>query len=320
MIDMHVHSSLSIEAKDTFMLRQLALGETDINTSSSVADKESPERMIEQAFNKGISTVAITDHWSIGGIEIASRKSYELGLEYINGIEIGALLEVGGTGYEVHILGYFFNLMDQGLRRLCRDAKKLCGLGASAFLEGLSHFDIDITREDVEEECSGSFSSWGIRRILIRRGYAQNKIDSSQIQQRAVAHILENSPGHPILKENGILNAGDVIRVLHNAGASVFMAHPFWLTRPQQGGCPEQTIWKHINAMLALGVDGLEVYSPGNTGSQSDMLLEFCRNQQIPACGGSDSCNKRSLLQSPAIDREIITGIKYYRDGLSPWE
>ncbi len=319
MIDMHMHSTASVHAKDTYMLRLLARGATSLPTSSSIADKEAPELMMQTAFDKGLRAVALTDHWSVSALAPAQAKADELGIELIRGIEIGSLLEFDGNGYEVHLLAYLFDAEDPGLLRLCADAKRTCEQGAAAFLEGLRYLSIEITREDVEREYPGAFSSWAIRRMLVSRGYARNKVDASQIQQKAVVRTLATSPERDPLIQPGVIEAAQIIEVLHEAGASVFIAHPFWLTFPAQGGCPEELVWRHIHAVIDLGVDGIEAYSPSCTERQHEALLAFCRERGLPACGGSDSHSAAALSKSPSVGQELLESIKRHREGLAPW-
>lgn len=318
-VDLHMHSGYSTAAKDTFMLRQLARDGAGLGTSSSIADKGPVERMVEEAARKGLGAISLTDHWTAESVAPARRKAEECGVEYVNGIEMGALLELDGCGCEVHLLGYFYDVEAPGLQRLCREAKETCALGALAFLEGLAHCGIPLSREEVDSEYPGGFSSWAIRRMLVSRGHARDKFEASQLQQRAVASALERGARYGILKEPRPLHPEDIIPVLHKAGATVFMAHPFWITKPQNGGFPEEAVWQQIEAMLALGVDGLEAYYPTPEKAQGEQLLEFCRARQIPASGGSDSHNPAALSRAPSIPGEALASIKRHRGGLKPW-
>lgn len=317
MIDLHTHSAYSTAAKDTFMLRQLARGRTSLQTSSSIADKGSLPQMIQEAARKGLSAVSLTDHWTVENVEEARLLAAAGGVSFVPGIEIGAVLELQGHDYEVHLLGYYYNAADPDLQQLCRDARETCARGALAFLNGLKSQSIRLTREDVDRDYPGQFSSWAIRRMLVHRSLAADKWEATRIQQSAVAHTLAHGavPG----LQPGVLHAGDIVRTLHRAGASVFMAHPFWLTRPDMGGVPEPLIWQQIQALLDLGVDGIEAYYPTPEPSQGQQLLAFCQEYQLPVCGGSDSHNAQALLQAPGIPDQALETILRHRRGLQPW-
>ncbi len=249
----------------------------------------------------------------------AGRKADEFGMEFIPGMEIGVLMEVEGSEYETHILAYYFSHENPKIRQLCADAKTTCAAGAELFLEGLSSLGISMFRAEVEDEYPGEFSSWALRRMLVHRGSARDKEDATSIQQQAVRHMLDSGAGSATFGKDEILYAADIIALLHDADASVFLAHPFWLTKPERGGLSEATVWKYVEAALKLGVDGPEVYAPAHTAVQRRALLDFCRSRGIPACGGSDSHNAASMLQPHVIEDELLVSIKRHRANLNPW-
>ena len=318
-IDLHLHTSHSIIAKDTYLLRQLVRSASEVPTSCSIAEKDAPERMIEEAARKGLTTVAITDHWSFEGFTAAHQKAENLGIECLPGIEIAATLELDGIEYETHVLGYYFSLEDAGLLQLCADAAETCALGAKACVKGLPYIGIDISKEIIECETREKMSGWAIRRMLVEHGPAQDKVEATRIQQRAVRRGLAADAGLHLLNQGGMLAAGDIIRTLHHAGASVFMAHPFWLTNPAQGAHSARTVWRHIEALLDLGIDGLEAHAPSHSAKQTRALINFCRDHGIPACGGSDSHNAAGLALAQPVCDEVLTSIKRHRAGLDPW-
>jgi histidinol phosphatase-like PHP family hydrolase len=85
MIDLHIHSEFSIDAAD------------------------SPEIITERAAAVGLSAISLTDHENIDSLPRARAKAQELGLDYINGVEIGvANFVVGDAVIPTHILGYEF--------------------------------------------------------------------------------------------------------------------------------------------------------------------------------------------------------------------
>jgi 3',5'-nucleoside bisphosphate phosphatase len=318
-IDLHLHTSHSIIAKDTYLLRQLIRNTSEVSTSCSISEKDEPERMIEEAARKGLTTVAITDHWSFEGFTAAHQKAVRLGIECLPGIEIAATLKVDGEDFETHLLGYCFSLEDAGLLQLCADAAETCALGAKACVKGLPYIGADISKEVIECEIHEGLSGWAIRRILVEHGLAQDKVEATRIQQRAVRRGLEADARLHLLNQGGMLAADGIIRTLHHAGASVFMAHPFWLTKPAQGAHSKRTVWRHIEALLDLGIDGLEVYAPGHSAKQTQALINFCRDHGIPASGGSDSHNAEGLALAQPVCDEVLTSIKRHRAGLDPW-
>lgn len=318
MVDLHLHGECSAAAKDTFLLRHLARGKAGLRTSSSISDKGPLGLMVETAAGLGLRAVSFTDHWTVAGLPAARAKTAEHGIECVPGIEIASLLETGGAEYEVHLLGYWFAPGDPGIRRLCRDALETCVLGARAFLEGLAMMGIELAEGEVERDRDGHLSGWAIRRVLVSRGHAPDKWAATDLQRRAVARALASGSRYAPLRRGGVLRAAEIIEILRRAGASVFMAHPFWLTRYPAGGITEETAWRHIELMLENGVHGLEACYPGPPG-QAEKLLRYCRRHRIPACGGSDSHNAPGLERSVLVPGTVFESMLRHRRGENPW-
>ena len=72
---------------------------------------QSPEEIVELAAKNGLTTIAITDHDVVTGIDRAEKKGKELNVEIIPGIE----LTTDAPNAEIHILGYYIDTDDQEL-------------------------------------------------------------------------------------------------------------------------------------------------------------------------------------------------------------
>ena len=87
----------------------------DMHTHTCYSDGElKPHELISLALEKGISTLAITDHDTIEGIKKVNRNDdliVKTGIEIINGIELSVKVPKG----RMHILGYGINLEDINL-------------------------------------------------------------------------------------------------------------------------------------------------------------------------------------------------------------
>lgn len=293
MIDLHLHSSYSIDAKDA------------------------PAAIVEAAIAKGLRAIALTDHSAVAGIPECRDRAVEAGLEYITGIEVGSSVKIGRQRYEIHLLGYFFDPRSREIRAYCAAAKKKARLQAEAFLAGLRRMRIPITRRQVKAEYPGRFSSWALRRMLREKGFAAGKPESAEIERRAVALAAVENPKFRVNAESQANEPMNAIKLLRSADASIYLAHPFWLTLPQRGGHPPELMWRLIKKMLAFGIDGLEAYNTANP-DMAEELLAFCRKRRLAACGGTDSHGRAGVGSLP-IGYEILESMKRRRAGLPPW-
>ena len=320
MIDLHLHTNHSIRAKDTYLLEQLVRNDRITPTSCSIAETDSTGRLIETAKRKGLSAIAITDHWSTDGFCEARVKAEESGIRCIPGIELAVPQSVDGETHETHVLGYGFSVDDPGLKKLCADAAATCARGVAACLAGLPRIGIEVSKPELQQKHPEGITGWAIRRWLVQQGYAVDKYDATGIQQRAVKRALNDDL---VDRPQAIASASTVAEitgVLHRAGATVFLAHPFWLTYPSQGSCSEETVWRYIEAALAAGVDGVEAYAPCHSPRQTQMITDLCRARRIPASGGSDSRSVDGFAASEPVSDDVLVSIMKYRKHHDPWE
>jgi 3',5'-nucleoside bisphosphate phosphatase len=63
-----------------------------------------PAEVVDLAASAGLGIIAITDHDTDEGVELASRAGDGRGIDVISGIEVSAMM----PAREVHILGYGF--------------------------------------------------------------------------------------------------------------------------------------------------------------------------------------------------------------------
>ncbi|SRR3989339_938221 len=81
MIDLHFHSSCSEDAT------------------------LSPKEWAERVAKSNLSFCSLTDHDSVSGLELISKKLASTGVKFINGVELSAIYK----NQEIHILAYDFD-------------------------------------------------------------------------------------------------------------------------------------------------------------------------------------------------------------------
>lgn len=294
MIDLHMHSEFSIDARDT------------------------PEALVERAKENGLTAMAITEHNNLDSFARGQRKAEELGVTCFTGIELSGHIEIDGVDepLSAHILGYFFNEQAPHITRLCERISENGRREAEAMLAGFEILGIPLTRERVEQQHPGRFSAWATRRTLRQDGHASDKPETAALAKRAMeaaaAHDARwRDHGEPVW-------ASEMIEAIRADGGLSFLAHPFWLTLPQRGGYDEQTVWRTIEAARASGVDGLEAYNRGNDAGYGDTVLAYCRTHGLPACGGSDSHGVRKVGAEP-VDAALLESMQRHREGKPAW-
>ncbi len=85
----------------------------DLHTHTRASDGQlTPTELIDQAHAAGVTTLAVTDHDTVAGIDEARQAAARHGMRLIPGIELSAFLGVR----EAHLLGHFVDPEEPRLR------------------------------------------------------------------------------------------------------------------------------------------------------------------------------------------------------------
>ena len=63
----------------------------DFHCHSTASDGTfTPQDLVLRAHEKGVTTLSLTDHDTVSGLEKAKQQAHDLGMQFINGIELSA--------------------------------------------------------------------------------------------------------------------------------------------------------------------------------------------------------------------------------------
>lgn len=118
----------------------------DLHLHTTASDGRcTPRELVEHASRGGVSVMAVTDHDTTAAVAEVRTAARERGIETITGIEITAVED----GRDVHVLGYFFDPLNERLaaflamQRAARIARveaigaRLAALGMPVDVDGL---------------------------------------------------------------------------------------------------------------------------------------------------------------------------------------
>lgn len=225
----------------------------------------SPQEIISQAIDLGLSTIAITDHDTIGGIA-SIRHIRDPRLNIVAGIEFSS----NCLGEEIHILGYLPNTDNP---KLCEMVSRISYLRKERLLKMLSRLQdsgYPITIDDLNH-ATGSALSWGrphLAKILIEKGYFStvSEVFDRLLSSRGSIFIPRTKPLYT-----------EVIDLMKEIGGISILAHPGIIKDP----CC-------IAAAINAGINGIEVYHPKNNIACRKRLLTLAQKHGLLITGGSD--------------------------------
>ena len=120
----------------------------DLHIHSTNSDgTNSPSELLNLAKEKGIHTLAITDHDNIEGSKKAISEKVE-GITIYSGVELNAKVDKG----QMHILGYNFDLYNETLNKRLKDLKENSKHNILLCVNQLKNdFNIVLPQEDIDK-------------------------------------------------------------------------------------------------------------------------------------------------------------------------
>lgn len=245
--------------------------EVDMHIHTIASDGTfTPEEVVKRAKSFGMKTIAITDHDTVDGLTEGKKTADEVGIEFIQGIEISCNVD----NLEVHILGYFLNLEDEEFLAELEELKKARENRNKKVVEKLEKCGIVMDMEKVKNMAPGNIiSRVHIANYLVEIGAAASKNDAFE------KYLGKNGAAY-IPKEN--FSPERAVRMLHSNGAFISMAHPKLIT--QNDGLLENM----ISELKKLGLGGLEAIYGTFTPAEKRKYKKMAKRHSLLVTGGSD--------------------------------
>lgn len=249
----------------------------DLHLHSTYSDGDLvPEKLIDEAQQRGVIGVSLTDHNGLWGVAAAREYALRQQLPFVAGIEVTALHHAT----DVHILGY-----------------------SQAFLEGVVTDGLAQTRagyaqrvQEMVVRCQAAgYDKINFAAIVAARA---GQIDPSYIsydvaQQLRDAQGLSRDEARRLTVKGGTCyvpygpwaaSPAAVVSLLHRANAIAVLAHPGTIVH-EEG---EAVLDELLQDLVHNGLDGVEVYHPFHSLELTAKLESFVQEHQLLVTGGSD--------------------------------
>jgi hypothetical protein len=243
----------------------------DLHSHSTASDGTlEPRALVERAHAAGVRVLALTDHDTTAGLEVATRTARELGLTLVPGVEVS----VTWKGRTVHVVGLGVEpghtALETGLARL------------REFREWRAH---EIGRRLERHGVAGAYD--GARRfargvIVGRTHFARFLVEQGRARDlhEVFRHFLvRDKPGHVPGEWASLEEAVGWIRA---AGGEAVLAHP---ARYRLGG-PSLRIL--LGEFRECGGDAVEVVSGSHSRDDCLTMAAEARAARLLASAGSD--------------------------------
>jgi predicted metal-dependent phosphoesterase TrpH len=239
----------------------------DLHTHSTASDgSTAPADLIRQAFERGLSILALTDHDTTLGIPEAVEAGERLGVRVIPGIELSTDVERG----EIHLLGYAIDPtsadLQETLARL-RDARQS---RLTRILQRLQQLGYPVPETRVRPATDDASTGRAhVARAMVAAGYVES-VDE------AFERFLGS--GRPAYVASERLSPEAAVRLVQRAGGLPVLAHPFSYPGFES----------RLPALIEAGLEGLEVYYGEYDTVRRGRLAAIARQHGLLSTGGSD--------------------------------
>ena len=243
----------------------------DLHSHSNVSDGNlNPDDLISYAAEKNVDMIALTDHDDISGLDLARKKAEELGISFINGVEIS----VTWRSRTIHMLGLNFDPNNQNLIKGLERIREGRIERAKKIAYGLAMIGIPNAFEGAK-----SFASHQVigrihfAHYLVSKGYSKN------IKSVFNKFMTKGKPGYV---DHQWASLEDAVGWIKNAGGIAVIAHP---GRYDMG---KKLYPQFFQEFKNFGGEGIEIISGSQSLNQIDYFADFAHQFDFFGSIGSD--------------------------------
>lgn len=245
----------------------------------------SPREIVEEAKQKNLGIIAITDHNTIESYDIFKKECEKNDIIGISGVE----LDCTYGNKVLHILAYSFR-KDKDLIEIIDRAKKELLETSIRLVDRMSKDYKNISNEDYEAyEYDRKKGGWKGIHYLLDRGLTSGLFEG-------VKYYKEYNCQH---EQFDFPSVEETCAAIKKAGGYAVLAHPCnWFS-----DLNKEKLREVLKDLKNKGVNGVECYYPANSKEMTETCVEFCKENDMLITAGSDGHGEFAAVSK---------GIEYY--------
>lgn len=268
----------------------------DLHMHSKYSDdgEYEPAALVKKCYENNIKIMAIADHNSIKAIEVAKKEAEKFDIKYINAIEIDCTYK----NINLHVLGYGINNYTDDFENLEKNIleQELNNSQEKIKLTNSLGFDIDIAALKKLSH-NGVYTGEMFAEVLLND---KRYLDHPLLKPYRLNGYRQDNPyvnfywdyyaqGKPCYTKIIYPTLKDTINLIKKHGGVAILAHP---------GNNLKDNYKLFDEMIALGLDGVEVFSSYHDNNTSQYFYQTALKYNLLITCGSDYHGKTK----PSID------------------
>lgn len=188
----------------------------DLHCHSNISDGVcSPSQVVIKAHEHGCALLALTDHDNTAGLPEARSKANELGIKFINGVEIS----VTWRGRTIHIVGLNFDIKNEALQQLLARVRH----GRLARFKAIAE---KLERKGIVGAYEGGLAYATHKEMASRTHLAQFLIQHHYVRNKAEAFRKHLGDGKSASVKHEWASLDETISAITAAGGVAVIAHP----------------------------------------------------------------------------------------------
>ncbi|MBU8879978.1 PHP domain-containing protein [Bacillus sp. FJAT-29790] len=245
----------------------------DLHLHTTASDGSfSPSEVVKMAAQKGLVTIAITDHDTIDGFQEALQTGRKLNLTVIQGIELSTKYK----GKSIDILGYHIQESKE-LLDILQKMKEHRYHRSQLIVNKFCELGMTITSDDVQKYSKGDIIARPhIAKAVVAKGYAKNTQE---------VFDLYLGDGKPCAVDKMVHSPDEGINLIHNAGGTAVLAHPLLIQ--------DDII---VEELMQLPFDGIEVWHRKHREEDIIRYKSLAKKYKKLMTGGSDFHNEEHKI------------------------
>jgi len=230
-----------------------------------------PAEVVRRAAARGVEILALTDHDVLDGLEEARDAAREVGIRFIDGVEIS----VSWRGKTVHIVGLN---VSGGLGELGVAVAGVRGGG----LERARQMSLDLERAGVAGALEGALRHAENPAMVGRTHFARFLVEAGVVEDVKGAFHRYLVPGKPGYVPFEWARLEDAVKWITAAGGQAVLAHP------GRYGLSGGALGELVVQFKQAGGEGVEVVTGSHSPDQYALFGALARTHELAASRGSD--------------------------------
>ena len=244
----------------------------DLHCHSTASDGLlAPAMLVERAAGNGVDILALTDHDEISGLAEARARAAELGLRFIDGVEVS----VSWGGITIHIVGLNVDPDNVQMQRGLQSIRQ----GRTERAKKMAQ---DLARVGIPGSLEGAYAYVDNPNLIGRTHFARFLVEKryvSDVKSAFQHYLVSGKPGY-VSHQWATLQDG--LAYIKAGGGVAVLAHPgrYKLTRAEMR--------KFLGEFKDGGGAGIEVVTSSHSAEQSLEYAILAREFGLLASRGSD--------------------------------